>query len=454
MLLNTRTLTALALCCSPWAQATTLYTGIGTAVHDSRTIACQQAERAARLDAARQAESYVQKRVQAHVFENQQGLQQSQSAFFQTTVYGNAELQGTPKEQLRLLDNQHIECRVEARYRIDTAAIRQHYAAEQARVSRQTERELALAALHQELADNQHAFQALQQAMPAPYQGSRTVTAFCQASWPLARCEAVIGDVIAQPYQQALSEALGIDSHALQAQIALQGRTELSAMNSQLNQANWHGSYQLSFTLSNPYAERNQQLHRAIAQASNSTPDLPLPGHHDASSWWPEWLRLGVAYGSDCLACSTSTMSSWKALNKADAQLVRTNYLHLRFITGRWFSLNAGLYGENYVRCAQTGHGDRCADVQTQNATLPALGVSLYRNWLYFEAMHLFTVRPVTLGEHRLEQGYQRFELGVTTLRPGDKVTLELGIATRNMPGTGPSGWNSTDFNLRLGYVF
>lgn len=455
MVFNARTFAAAALCLSSWAQASTLYTGTGTAVHDSRNTACQNAERAARLDAARQAESYVRRHVRASAFENEHGLQQSRSDFIETTVYGKAIKQGEARERTVLLDNYHVECQVEARYRIDTTAIRQQLEAEQARVSRQTERELALANLHQELAENQAAWQALQQAMPAaPYLGSTTVREVCQATWPLAQCETVIGERIAAPYRQALSDELGLDSSALQHHIDMQGRTELSAINSQLNQANWQGSYQLRFSLSNPYAERNQQLARAIARQNMRSQQTDWPDKQASSSWRPEWLRFGVSYGSDCLACSTSTMSSWKSVNKTDAQLVRTNYLHLRLITGRWFSLNAGLYGENFVQCRQKGRGNQCAEIVTQNATLPALGISLYRNWWYFEAMQLFNVRPIALGEQTLEQGYQRYELGLTSLRADSRFTFELGIATRSMPATGQSGWNSTDLNLRLGYVF
>lgn len=443
----------LVLSISPVAKANTLFDGTGSATHDARSNACQQAERAARLDAARQAESFVHQVIRTTLVENQQGLQQSRSEFIEQTVYGFAQLQGTATEEVRLTQDQLIECHVQARYRIDSDAIRQHYLAEQARQARQAGQENTLANLHQELAHNRQAYQDLQQQLPVVQKSTHSITTFCEATIPLAQCEAMIGELIAQPYLQQLSSDLAIASHHLQPNITLQGSTELTPENSRLNQAKWQGSYQLRFKMSDPYAERNQQVHREIRQLQHvvfqpethvSNPDMvPQP---------KQTIRFALTFGSDCMVvCSSSYM---ELASKPNAAMVRGNFLQANVHVRDWLSLNSGIYHENLSLCldevAGRGH---CENVKSASVWYPALGFTVQHQWAYLEMMHLFSISETDLEATTLSKGYQRFELGLSTRQNRKGFTGAIGMSSRLMPASEAS-WDGWDIVLRVGYVF
>lgn len=447
-------LASIALSVSSAAKATNLFSGTGSATHDARSVACQQAERKARIDAARQAESFVHQVVRTTLVENQHGLQQARDEFIEQTVYGLAQLQGSAQEDVRITQDQQIECRVHARYRFDSDAIRQHYLAEQARQAREAGHHRSLANLQQEWADNQRAYQALQQHIPPSRHGSGSFTTFCAASASASQCETLIKEVIAQPYLQQLNTELGIDHRLLQASLQLQGRTEITALNSQLNQLDWQGDYQLAIRLSDPYATRNQQIQRELRQLSGQAfrPEQTFSAPGMASSS-PAVPRFAVTFGSDCmLGCSDSVL---EPANTANAGSVRGNFVQTRFAAASWLQLNAGIYHEHYRLCLEeaTGRSSSCNNAQSARAWYPALGVTVRQQWVYLEAMHLFSIRDTDMVATTLDKGYQRFELGLSTRQDRQGLTGAIGMSSRLMPASS-ARWDGWDIVFRLGYVF
>lgn len=446
----------LGLTASQTAYASSLFNGKGTAVHDSRTQACLLAEQAARLDAARQAESFVQKTVTSTLFENEQGLSQSRAEYIENTVYGTAKLQGETTQQLRLLENAHIECTVEGRYAIDSAAIKQHLLAEQARVSRQTERDNTEAALLQELTANQQAYRDLQRQLPAVISGETSISTYCDVSLSLPACENVLKEQLALPYLQHWSKQLTVPEHLFQPTTQLQGATQLKAINSRVNQVSWNGSYQISLRVADPHTARNQEIQRSLQQLKQ--PEIPkvmaAAAHPSTDAEKRRW-HLGLTVGSDCFLCGTSSMQKWDSINKTGKAAVKGNYAQASLHLGNWLSVNTGLYGENFALCEQAGRGKQCAKLHTDNATLPAAGLTVRYGIGYLEAMHLFAAKDITLGEATFKQSYQRFELGLNTKPTARGFYGAAGFSMRLLPKQEEISWNDTwDINLKLGYIF
>lgn len=444
----------LGLTASQTAYASSLFNGKGTAVHDSRNQACLLAEQAARLDAARQAESFVQKTVTSTLFENEQGLSQSRAEYIENTVYGTARLQGETTQQLRILDNTHVECTIEGRYAIDSAAIKQHLLAEQARVSRQTQRQNAEAALFQELTANQQAYLNLQQQLPALASFETSLSTYCDISLSMPACEQVIQEQLAQPYIQQWSQQLNVPAQLLLANVSLQGQTQLQALNSRVNQVNWQGSYQITLRLTDPNAARNQQIQRELQQLQQPV-GANLIKAEPASGNTEPFFRFGFAFGTDCLLCSRGRLAEWSSLNKTGKAAVKGNYaqasLHLR----NWLSVNGGLYSENFGICQQAGRNDRCAQFESDTATFPAAGVTLRYGIGYLEAMHLFAAKEISLGDANFKQSYQRFELGINNRPTTSGFKGAASISMRVLPAQTGISWNDVwDINLKLGYVF
>lgn len=446
----------LGLTASQTAYASNLFNGKGTAVHDSRNQACLLAEQAARLDAARQAESFVQKTVTSTLFENEQGLSQSRAEYIENTVYGTARLQGETTQQLRILENTHVECTIEGRYAIDSAAIKQHLLAEQARVSRQTERHNTETALLQELTANQQAYRDLQQQLPELIRGETSISTYCDVSLSLPACENLLQEQLALPYIEHWSQRLAVPGQLLQASTILKGQTQLQAVNSRVNQALWQGSYQIVLRLVDPYTQRNLAIQQTLRQLHHAAQpeDIALQAATKEETNKQRW-RLALTLGSDCFLCSTSTMREWDSMNKAGKAAVKGNFVQGSLHLGNWLSINTGLYGENFALCQETGKGKECAQLNTDNATLPAAGLTFRYGIGYLEAMHLFATKEISLGESKFKQGYQRFELGVNT-RPTQRGFYgAAGVSMRLLPKQAEISWNDTwDISLKLGYIF
>lgn len=439
------------------ALASNLFKGQGKAVHDSRSQACKLAEQSARLDAARQAESFVQKTVTSTLFESEQGLNQSRAEYIENTVYGTAKLQGEPNEQLRLLENAHIECTVEGNYAIDSAAIKQHLLAEQARVSRQTERNNAESALLQELTANQQAYRDLQQQLPPVINGETTVNTYCDVSLSIAACENVLKEQLALPYLKQWSQKLAVPAHLLQPSVQLQGSTQVQAFNSRVNHAQWQGNYQISMRLADPHSQRNQEIQQAVKQLNQVTvPEVvATPLNSVASKDIDQGWSTALVLGSDCFLCSTGSMRDWDSLNKTDKAAVKGNFVQARMQLGRWFSVNSGLYSENFALCEQEGRGKQCSNLKTDNAIFPAAGFTLRYGVSYFEAMHLFAAKEISLGDSAFKRSYQRFEVGASTSPTTQGFYGAVGISMRLLPKQADMSWNDTwDINLKMGYIF
>ena len=446
-------LSALALPMAPTALANTYFEGTGTAQHDARSVACRNAERAARLDAARQAEGFVHQVVQTSWTENQHGLQQSRQEFIEQTVYGLATLQGNPIEQAAITADQTIECRVQARYRFDSDAIQQHYRADQARQARQAGHDSTLARLQQELADNQHAYQRMQQHLAPSRHGSGSYTTYCPVAATANQCEALLQEVIAQPYLQQYAAELGIDRRLLQPSLQLQGRMEFTELNSQLKQVDWQGDYQLTLQLNDPFSARNQQLQREIRQLRGQ-PFLAEPRAHgtDSAATKPALHRLAVTLGSDCmLGCSSSYL---EPKGKPLAGNVRGNFIQARLALTAWLQFNGGIYQEHYSLCLDEIAGRfGCSNIQSASAWYPAVGFTLRQQWAYLEAMHLFSISDTDLQATTLSKGYQRFELGLSTRQDRKGWTGAIGMSSRLMPA-GTASWDGWDLVFSIGYVF
>ncbi len=450
-------MTVLGFSASHPAYATNLFLGKGSSVDDSRNQACMLAEQAARLDAARQAESFVQKTVTSTFFESEKGLSKGRSEYIENTVYGTARLSGEPKQHLRILENKHIECTVEANYSIDSAAIQQHLLAEQARVSRQTEQQNAEAALLEELTANQKSYRDLQLKLPPFISGQSQINTFCDVNLSLPACENVIEEQLALPYLQSWSQKLGVPLELLQATTNLQGQTKLSAQNTQVNLADWQGNYQISLKLSDPKALRNKEIQQALRQLKeggisdlNTTPIETTTTDSNENIW-----RASIAVGTDCYLCSVGSMRDWESLNKTENAAVKGNFVQASWHLASWISLNAGLYGEYFALCEQEGRGKTCATLSTDSATYPALGATLRYNKVYFEMMHLIASKEVLLNQTKFSESYQRFEFGVNSDITQQGWFGAAGISFRLLPKQQNFSWNDTwDINLKLGYIF
>lgn len=436
--------------------ASTIYTGKGASVHDSSSQACLLAEQAARLDAARQAESFVQKTVTSAFFENEQGLSQTRAEFIENTVYGTARLQGEAVQQLRILENEHIECTVEAQYVIDSAAIKQQLLAEQARVSRQAERQNAEASLLQELAANQQAYQDLQQQLPPLMSSETKMSTFCDVSLSLPACENVVKEQLALPYLQQWSTKLAVPLQFIQSTINLKGQTQLQALNSRVNQAEWSGSYQISLHLADPKAARNQEIQQALRQLKQvDLPHLANEKTFNQREKHEQSWRLSLTLGSDCMLCSTGSLRDFESINKTNNAAVKGNFVQGSLHFANWLSLNTGIYGENFALCEQAGKSKSCAELKTDSATLPAVGFTLRYDIGYLEAMHLFAAKEISLGATAFKHDYQRFELGVNSRPTQSGLYGAAGISMRLLPKQAGFTWNDTwDINLKIGYIF